>query len=94
MKKSLTEGRLVSLEEYIKMIYDPYDEELVIISADDNEIVLSLPGEWTVILNSGEGTFKVKGEINKYYDIDRIKDIRDRFGELFSVYHMNNINKT
>lgn len=94
MKKSLTEGRLVSLEEYIKMIYDPYDEELVIISADDNEIVLSLPGEWTVILNSGEGTFKVRGSIDKYYDIDRIKDIRDRFGELFSVYHMNNINKT
>lgn len=94
MKKSLTEGRLVSLEEYIKLIYDPYGEELVIISADDNEIVLSLPGEWKVILNSGEGTFKVIGDINKYYDIDRIKDIRDRFGELFSVYHMNNINKT
>lgn len=94
MKKSLTEGRLVSFAEYIKMIYDPYDEELVIISADDNEIVLSLPGEWTVILNSGEGTFKVRGSIDKYYDIDRIKDIRDRFGELFSVYHMNNINKT
>lgn len=94
MKKSLTEGRLVSLEEYIKLIYDPYGEELVIISADDNEIVLSLPGEWKVILNSGEGTFKVIGDINKYYDIDRIKDIRDRFGELFSVYRMNNINKT
>lgn len=94
MKKSLTEGRLVKLEEYIKLIYDPYDEELVVVSADDNEIVLSLPGEWTVILNSGEGTFKVRGSIDKYYDIDRIKDIRDRFGELFSVYHMNNINKT
>lgn len=94
MKKSLTEGRLVKLEEYIKLIYDPYGEELVIISADDNEIVLSLPGEWKVILNSGEGTFKVIGDINKYYDIDRIKDIRDKFGELFSVYHMNNINKT
>lgn len=94
MKKSLVKGLLVSLEEYIKYeVYDPYGEELVVVSADDNEIVLSLPGEWSVILNSGEGTFRVIGDINKYYYIDRIQDIRDKFGSLFSVYHINHINK-
>ena len=79
-----------SLVDYVNHhLYNPYDEPFEV-SVVDGEIILD-QGEWKVVLNSTRGSITITGIIDKYYDIDRIKDIRDNFGEIYSVLHINRL---
>ena len=88
MKKSLTENREnITLEEFInEFVYNPYGEEIQVSYASGEVIVLRC-GTWTVIMDHIAGDFKVIGELVHYYDIDRIKDLRDNYGEIYSLYN-------
>lgn len=77
----------IGLQEFVgKSIYNPYNEEpLQVEVVDGNEMKLINPGKWSVTLNSLDGTFVFEGKTERYYDIDRIMDIRYKFGTLFDV---------
>ena len=77
-----------NLVDYVNnYLYNPYEEPFEV-RVEDGKIILD-QGEWSVILNSKEGSFIIKGTVDKYYDIDRIKDIRDNFGEIYTVLNIN-----
>lgn len=81
-------GEFPSLQEYVdREIYDPYKEKLIV-EQSKYTITLKSP-DWTVILNTEEGSITVTGMIKKYYDIDRIYNIRNMFGNLFSIKNLN-----
>ena len=81
-------GTVPSVQEYVdEFIYNPYSEKLVVSLGKDT---IELKGvDWTVILNTEEGSFRFNGSIDKYYDIVRVYDIWLKFGDLFSIKNMN-----
>lgn len=85
--KLKTDYDTIGLQEFVeKSIYNPYNEEpLQVEIIDNNEMVLRNCDKWAVTLNSLDGTFVFEGKTERYYDIDRVMDIRYKFGALFDV---------
>lgn len=76
-----------TLQGYIEeKIYNPYDYQIVIQVTEDEKILI-MSDSWVVLLDHNKGSFMFSGECLSYYDIDMIKDIRDSYGEIYSVYN-------
>lgn len=87
-KKYYMKENIPTLQEFVnKFIYDPYHIKLDVTTGKDT-ITLTSP-DWFVILNTEEGSFFFQGIIRRMYDIDRVSDIRDKFGNLFTIKNLN-----
>lgn len=85
--KIKTDYETIGLQEFVdKSIYNPYNEDpLQVEVIDENEMVLRNGDKWSVTLNSLDGSFIFEGKTDRYYEIDRVLDIRYKFGVLFTV---------
>ena len=88
MKKSITENKNMTFTDLIKLyVYRPYNDVLKIM-VDKSERIHIKGDTWIVILDHNTGDFSFKGELHKYYDIDMIENIRDCFGDIYSVFNL------
>ena len=89
MKKSITENRLMTIEEVMSVfVYRPYDDELKFM-VDSGERIHIKGDTWIVILDHNTGEFYFEGTISRYYEVDTITSIRDAFGDIYSVFNVN-----
>ena len=89
MKKSITENRLMTIEEVMSVfVYRPYNDELKFM-IDSGERIHIKGDTWLVILDHNTGEFYFEGTISRYYEVDTITSIRDAFGDIYSVFNVN-----
>lgn len=88
MKKSITENKNMTFDELIRLyIWPVYDDVLEYMVGSDERI--HIKGDtWLVILDHSDGSFYFSGELHKYYSIDTIQNIRDCFGDIYSIFNL------
>lgn len=80
-----------SVEEFISSrIYDPYEEPLDVI-LEGSTVILKNGDKWKIVMNSDEGSFIFEGVMCGYYDIDRVKDIWTKQGEIYSIRNIQKL---
>ena len=79
------------LSEYINYrIYNPYGVKFDVEVTEDERVIIKTD-HWFVSLSSKKEEFLFFGYCLNYWDIDVIRDIRNKFGDIFS--YLNHIRR-
>lgn len=79
------------LSDYINsIVYNPYSIKFDVEVTEDERVIIKTD-HWFVSLSSKKGEFSFFGYCLSYWEIDTVKDIRDKFGDIFS--YLNHIRR-
>lgn len=88
MKKSVTESKDMTFDEFIRLFIWPVYDNIVEYMVGSDDRIHFRGDTWLVILDHNTGDFYFSGELHKYYSIDTIQSIRDCFGDIYSVFNL------